>query len=51
MANLARRRSNSRTAKLLETAYPADDMAMWPVDKRVGNLRNNKPALIEPVAT
>jgi putative SOS response-associated peptidase YedK len=25
---------------------PAEDMAMWPVDKRVGNVRNNDPALI-----
>ena len=24
-------------------------MVMWPVDKRVGNVRNNDAALIEPV--
>jgi putative SOS response-associated peptidase YedK len=36
--------------KRLLVPYPADDMAMWPVDKRVGNVRNNDPALIEPVA-
>jgi putative SOS response-associated peptidase YedK len=36
--------------KALLTPYPADGMAMWPVDKRVGNVRNNDPALIEPVA-
>jgi putative SOS response-associated peptidase YedK len=28
--------------------YPADDMKMWPVDKRIGNVRNNDPSLIEP---
>ncbi len=36
--------------KALLAPYPADDMLMWPVDKRVGNVRNNDPALIEPVA-
>ena len=30
--------------------YPADGMTMWPVDKRVGNVRNNDPSLIEPIA-
>jgi len=25
-------------------------MAMWPVSQRVGNVRNNDPSLIEPVA-
>jgi putative SOS response-associated peptidase YedK len=39
------------TLKMLLAPYPADDMVMWPVDKRVGNVRNNDPALIEPVAT
>jgi hypothetical protein len=24
-------------------------MTMWPVDKRLGNVRNNDPSLIEPV--
>lgn len=35
--------------KALLAPYPADDMTMWPVDKRVGNVRNNDPSLIEPV--
>jgi len=30
--------------------YPAEDMTMWPVSTRVGNVRNNDPSLIEPVA-
>jgi putative SOS response-associated peptidase YedK len=38
------------TLKPLLAPYPADDMVMWPVDKRVGNVRNNDPALIEPAA-
>jgi putative SOS response-associated peptidase YedK len=25
-------------------------MAIWPVDRRVGNVKNNDPSLIEPVA-
>jgi putative SOS response-associated peptidase YedK len=29
--------------------YPADDMTMWPVSARVGNVKNNDPSLIEPV--
>jgi len=37
------------TLKTLLAPYPAGDMAMWPVDKRVGNVRNNDPTLIEPV--
>jgi putative SOS response-associated peptidase YedK len=36
--------------KGLLAPYPADDMMMWPVDRRVGNVRNNDPSLIEPVA-
>jgi hypothetical protein len=30
--------------------YPSDDMEIWPVDKRVGNVGNNDPALVEPLA-
>jgi putative SOS response-associated peptidase YedK len=29
--------------------YPADDMTMWPVSTRVGNVRNNDPSLIKPI--
>ena len=28
--------------------YPAQDLIIWPVDKRVGNANNKDPALIEP---
>jgi putative SOS response-associated peptidase YedK len=37
--------------KALLVPYPADDMAIWPVDRRVGNVKNNDPALVEPVAS
>jgi putative SOS response-associated peptidase YedK len=30
--------------------YPSDLMTLWPVDKRVGNVKNNDPSLIEPVS-
>ena len=30
--------------------YPADRMTMWPVDRRVGNVKNNDRSLIEPVS-
>jgi PEP-CTERM motif len=28
---------------------PAEGLTMWPVDRRVGNVRNNDPGLIEPL--
>ena len=37
------------TLKMLPAPYPAADMVIWPVDKRVGHVRNNDPTLIEPV--
>jgi putative SOS response-associated peptidase YedK len=30
--------------------YPADDMKAWKVSSEVGNVRNNRPELVEPVA-
>jgi putative SOS response-associated peptidase YedK len=36
--------------KKLLGPYPAERMTMWPVDKRVGNVKNNDPSLIEPVS-
>jgi putative SOS response-associated peptidase YedK len=29
--------------------FPAEGMTMWPIDKRVGNVGNDDPTLIEPV--
>jgi putative SOS response-associated peptidase YedK len=28
----------------------AERMTMWPVDKRVGNVKNNDPSLIAPIS-
>jgi putative SOS response-associated peptidase YedK len=36
--------------KALLMPCPAEDLALWPVDKRVGNVKNNDPPLVEPVA-
>jgi putative SOS response-associated peptidase YedK len=36
--------------KALLVPYPANDMAIWPVGPQVGNVKNNDPSLIEPVA-
>jgi putative SOS response-associated peptidase YedK len=36
--------------KGLLAPYPAERMTMWPVDRRVGNVKNNDPSLIEPVS-
>jgi putative SOS response-associated peptidase YedK len=31
-------------------SYPSDDMELWPVSKRVGNMRNNDPDLEKPIS-
>lgn len=36
--------------KALLVPYPAEDMIAWPVSARVGNVKNNDPDLIEPLA-
>jgi putative SOS response-associated peptidase YedK len=36
--------------KTLLAPYPAEQMTCWPVSARVGNVKNNDPSLIEPVA-
>lgn len=36
-------------AKAMLKPYPSEDMELWPVSKRVGNVRNNDAELILPV--
>ena len=36
--------------KALLVPYPAEEMTCWPVSARVGNVKNNDPSLIEPIA-
>lgn len=40
-----------QTAQGLLQPYPADRMHVYPVDRRVGNVRNDDPTLIEPIPT
>jgi putative SOS response-associated peptidase YedK len=30
--------------------FPVEEMTCWPVSPRVGNVKNNDPSLIEPIA-
>ena len=36
--------------KALLAPYPSDRMVCWPVSPRVGNVKNNDPGLVEPIA-
>ena len=36
--------------KDLLAPFPSDEMTCWPVSARVGNVKNNDPSLIEPIA-
>ena len=35
--------------KAILRPYPVDDMKLWPVSTRVGNVKNNDPSVIEPI--
>jgi putative SOS response-associated peptidase YedK len=41
--------TDERQLKVLLAPYPSDDTICWPVSARVGNVKNNDPALIEPI--
>ena len=36
--------------KSMLAPYPSEEMTCWPVRARVGNVKNNDPSLIEPIA-
>ena len=36
--------------KAMLAPYPSAEMMCWPVSPRVGNVKNNDPSLIEPIA-
>jgi len=42
--------ADTERLKALLAPYPAEGMTTWQVDKRVGNVKNNDPSLVEPVA-
>ena len=39
-----------RDLKAMLAPYPSDQMICWPISPRVGNVKNNDPTLIEPIA-
>jgi putative SOS response-associated peptidase YedK len=41
--------ANDDAVKALLRPCPSDDLTMWPVDKRVGNVRNNDKSLVMAV--
>ena len=47
---LAEEPADEATLKEMLAPYPAEQMTMWPVDRRVGNVKNNDPSLIKPVS-
>jgi len=42
--------ADGRRLKALLAPYPSTEMTCWPVSTRVGNVKNNDPSLIEPLA-
>ena len=42
--------ADARQLKAMLAPYPMGEMTCWPVSARVGNVKNNDPSLIEPVA-
>ena len=45
---LGERSADPDQLKSVLKPYPAEGMVIWPVDRRVGNVNNKDPALIEP---
>jgi putative SOS response-associated peptidase YedK len=42
--------AGSSELKALLAPFPSEEMICWPVSARVGNVKNNDPGLIEPIA-
>ena len=42
--------ATERDLKAMLAPYPSEDMISWPISTRVGNVKNNDPTLIEPIA-
>ena len=42
--------ASGEALRALFKPYPSEGMICWPVSARVGNVRNNDPSLIEPIA-
>ena len=41
--------ATERDLKAMLIPYPSQDMIGWPVNQRVGNVKNNDPSLIDPI--
>jgi len=44
-------RADLRQLKVVIAPYPSEEMTCWPVSPRVGNVKNNDPGLVEPIAS
>jgi putative SOS response-associated peptidase YedK len=42
--------ADARQLKALLAPYPSEQVTCWRVSTRVGNVKNNDPSLIEPIA-
>ncbi len=42
--------ADPRPPRALLAPYPAERMTCWPVSPRVGNVKNNDPSLVDPIA-
>ena len=42
--------ADPKDLKALLAPYPGTDMICWPVNARVGNVKNNDASLIEPIS-
>ena len=49
LAWLGEVRASESELKAMLIPYPSERMTLWPVDKRVGNVRNDSPDLFEPL--
>ena len=47
---LGEEQADTSALKALLAPFPSEEMTCWPVSRRVGNVKNNDPGLIEPMA-
>ena len=47
---LGEKAADAAELRALLAPYPSEGMMCWPISPRVGNVRNNDPSLIEPIA-
>ena len=47
---LGEERADASALKAVLASLPSEEMTCWPVSARVGNVKNNDPSLIEPIA-